>query len=156
MIAAMWVNYIAEKSGFDYAEGNFANNASKEIIEKFNHEKSKIVLDLISDLVGQIRKETKISVRNLMAALKDRILIYNGGGSTHSFLTEPISYFTDVKLIDANMWKEENIKDKSKVESLCQLLTTAYGLSIGESDEDVKLCEFSNLFSEFPRKEGAR
>jgi len=54
------------------------------------------------------------------------------------------------------MWKEENIVDKSKVCPLCQLLTTAYGLSIGENDEDVKLSKFTSLFSGLPKKSGSR
>jgi hypothetical protein len=79
--------------------------------------------------------------------LKNRILVYNGGGSTYKFLTVPISYFSDVKLIDGSIWKEENMKDKSTVSKLCLLLTTAYGLSVSNDDHDVKLKKFTSLFS---------
>lgn len=146
------LNYIAEKSGFDYAEGNFVKQADKEIIEKFNRKKMEIVSNLIKDLVRQLTNETSIPVSNLYKTLENRILVYNGGGSTHSFLTGPIREFSDVKLIDSSMWKEENMLDKAKVSPLCQLLTTAYGLSIGESDEDVKLSMFTSLFNGLPKK----
>jgi len=150
------LNYIAEESGFDYAEGNFVKQANKAVIDKFNSKKTEIVSILIKDLVNQLTSETDIPVSNLYKALDDRILVYNGGGSTHSFLTGVIRPFTDVKLIDSSMWKEENIVDKSKVCPLCQLLTTAYGLSIGENDEDVKLSKFTSLFSGLPKKSGSR
>lgn len=146
------LNYIAEKSGFDYSEGNFVKQANKDIIEKFNRKKMEIVSILVKDLVHQLTKETSIPVSNLYKALENRILVYNGGGSTHSFLTGPIMQFSDVKLIDSGMWKEENMVDKTKVSPLCQLLTTAYGLSIGESDEDVKLSMFTSLFNGLPKK----
>lgn len=147
------LNYIAEKSGFDYSEGKFVERANKDIIDMFNRKKLEIVSILIRDLIKQLRQETSIPVSNLYDALKDRVLVYNGGGSTLPFLTVPILDFTDVKLIDASMWKEENMKDIEKVAPLCQLLTTAYGLSIGENDEDVKLCMFTSLFKNLSKSD---
>jgi hypothetical protein len=141
------LNYIAELSGFDYSEGNFEERANDEIVEKFYRKRLEIVNILVNDLTNQLRKETKIPAKNLREALKNRILVYTGGGSTYSFLTVPISYFSDIKLIDASIWKEENIKDKSSVSKLCLLLTTAYGLSVSVDDHDVKLKKFTSLFS---------
>ncbi|MCQ2246556.1 MAG: hypothetical protein MJZ69_07205 [Bacteroidaceae bacterium] len=146
------LNYIAEKSGFDYAEGNFVRKANKDIIKNFNHKKMEIVSNLVKDLARQLTKETSIPTSSLYNALENRIIVYNGGGSTHPFLTEPVKPFTDVKLIDSGMWKEENIVDKAKVSPLCQLLTTAYGLSIGEKDEDVKLSMFTSLFNHLSKE----
>ena len=140
------LNYIAELSGFDYSEGHFEEKASDEIIEKFYRKRLEIVDVLVNDLTNQLRKETNIPAKNLRDALKNRILVYNGGGSTYHFLTVPISYFSDVKLIDASIWKEENMKDKSTVSKLCLLLTTAYGLSVSDDDQDVKLKKFTSLF----------
>lgn len=140
------LNYIAELSGFDYSEGHFEEKASDEIVEKFYRKRVEIVDVLVNDLTNQLRKETNIPAKNLRDALRNRILVYNGGGSTYRFLTVPISYFSDVKLIDASIWKEENMKDKSTVSKLCLLLTTAYGLSVSNDDQDVKLKKFTSLF----------
>jgi hypothetical protein len=141
------LNYIAESSGFDYSEGHFEQNANKDVIDKFYQKRLEIVDVLVNDLTNQLRKETDIPAKNLRDALKNRILVYNGGGSTYKFLTVPISYFSDVKLIDGSIWKEENMKDKSTVSKLCLLLTTAYGLSVSNDDHDVKLKKFTSLFS---------
>ena len=145
------LNYIAEKSGFDFFEGNISEQANKEIIYKYNRKKMEIVSILINDLVKQISC-TCIPVKNLYNALKDRIIVYTGGGSTLSFLTTSVCDFTDVKIVNSSMWKEENVKDKTRLSDLCQLLTTAYGLSICENDEEVKLCPFSTIFFSFNKQ----
>ena len=140
------LNYIAEKSGFNYERGTLSKRAKKEVIEEFHHDERKIIGELITDLIEQLRKETKILKQNLLNALQNRIIVYNGGGSTVKKLTNPIFYFTDVSLVDASMWKEANMLEKSKVKPLCQILTTAYGLSLSESDNEVTVSKFSLLF----------
>ena len=140
------LNYIAEMSGFDYSEKDFIKNARKDIIKKFNHKKEEIVYNLERKLVDMVR-ERGILKSNLFNALKDRILVYNGGGSTYSEISTPINLFSDVKIADADLWSEEIVKDKSKVGKLFNLLTTAYGLSVSEDDSEVELCDFDKLLS---------
>ncbi len=157
MIYKFWsiprgLNYVAERSGFDYSEGDFSKRAHMDVIEKFNRKKHELVYNLVADLKRKIQDETSIPLQNLKDALKDRILVYSGGGSTYKFLTKPIDTFTDVRVVDASIWKEENVKDKNHVSKLSLLLTTAYGLSIGENDEDVKLKSYSTLFTHLPKK----
>ena len=146
------LNYVAERSGFDYSDGNFTEKAQQEVIDKYNRKKHELIYNLVRDLKRKIREETSIPVQNLTDALKDRILVYSGGGSTFDFLTMPIDTFTDIRIIEPSIWNEENIKDKAVVSKLSQLLTTAYGLSICEDDEVVKLKSYSSLFSHLPRK----
>lgn len=147
------LNYIAEASGFDYQDEDLANNAKEQAIDTFNSFKDKVVGILINDLVKQFHKEKiGISVTNLYDALRNRIIVYNGGGSLYPRLTTTVGEFTDVKVINSNLWKEENIIDKTNVEKYCQLLTTAYGLSLSESDEDVKVAPFTSLFDTLPRR----
>lgn len=141
------LNYIAEKSGFDYADGNFEMRANPTVVSTFNDEKQNLVFNLTKDLTRKIRNETSIPVQNLRDALKNRILVYSGGGSTYSFLTKPISTFTDVRVIDSKIWNEENVKDKRTVSQLSELLTTAYGLSVSDEDNKVILKSYSTLFS---------
>lgn len=157
MIYKFWsiprgLNYVANRSGFDYADGNFAERAHKDVIDKYNRKKHELVFNLVKDLQRKVQDETSIPVQNLRDALKDRILVYSGGGSTYDFLTKPIDTFTDIHVIDGSIWSEENIKDKAVVSQLSVLLTTAYGLSVSVSDEDVKLKSYSSLFAHLPKK----
>ena len=156
MIYKFWsiprgLNYVAARSGFDYADGGFASKVQEEVIDKFNRKKHELVSNLVRDLARKIQDETSIPVQNLRDALKDRILVYSGGGSTFDFLTKPIDTFTDVRIINASIWNEENIKDKAAVAQLSLLLTTAYGLSVSVSDEDVKLKSYKSLFEHLPK-----
>lgn len=146
------LNYVAEESGFDYSDGYFATKVHQDIVDKYNRKKIELVYNLTLDLQKKIQKETCIPVKNLRDALKDRILVYSGGGSTYDFLTKPIDTFNDVRVIDSSIWSEENIKDADSISKLTVLLTTAYGLSIGVDDKDVKLKNYSTLFANLPNK----
>ncbi len=75
--------------------------------------------------------------------------MYNGGGSTYNQLTTPIYLFTDVKIVDAEMWAEEMVKEKKKVSKIFNLLTTAYGLSVSQDDQDVVLCDLNSIFAPY-------
>ena len=152
MIYKFWsiprgLNYVAERSGFDYADGDFDEKVNQDVIDKYNRKKHELVYNLVKDLQRKIQIETNIPVQRLWDALKDRILVYSGGGSTYSFLTKPIDTFTDIHIIDASIWNEENVKDKSVVSPLSVLLTTAYGLSVSKDDEEVVLKKYSILFA---------
>ena len=138
------LNYIAEMSGFDYSDGAFEEKARGNVVDSYNAKKLEIVNMLIRDLKSSLGG-TGIPKKNLMNALRNRILVYSGGGSTYDFLANPLDTFSDVKIVDASIWKEENIKDKNVVSRLSVLLTTAYGLSMGKNGKDVKLEPFSSL-----------
>lgn len=140
------LNYLAELSGFDYSEKDFLKNVHQEIIDKFNRKKLEIIYNLETQLVELVRK-SGILRSNLFQALKDRIVVYNGGGSTYREISTSISRFTDVKVADAELWAEEIIKDKKKVGKFFNLLTTAYGLSVSEDDSQVYLCDFDKLLA---------
>lgn len=157
MIYKFWsiprgLNYVAARSGFDYAEGDFQRRANQDVIDKYNRKKHELVYNLVRDLQRKIQDETSIPVQNLRDALKDRIIVYSGGGSTFSFLTKPIDTFTDIRVIDSTVWNEENVKDKASISKLSALLTTAYGLSVSKSDTEVKLKSYSSLFAHLPKK----
>ena len=141
------LNYIAEMSGFDYSEEEFFSKANKDIVEKFNRKKQEIVYNLTTNLIGMARQRG-LQKSNLLSALRDRILVYNGGGSIYDELTTPILYFTDVNVADDKLWAEEMIKDKRKVGRFFNLLTTSYGLAVSEEDSEIVLCDYENLFTQ--------
>ena len=141
------LNYIAEMSGFDYSEEEFFSKANKDIVEKFNRKKQEIVYNLTTNLIGMARQRG-LQKSNLLSALRDRILVYNGGGSIYDELTTPILYFTDVNVADDKLWAEEMIKDMSKIGRFFNLLTTSYGLAVSEEDSEIVLCDYANLFTQ--------
>lgn len=140
------LNYIAEMSGFNYSEEDFFSHVNKDIVDKFNRKKIEIVYNLMHDLIKRA-KERGLQKSNLLSALRDRILVYNGGGSTYDELTTPILYFSDVNVADEQLWAEEIIKDKSKVGKYFNLLTTAYGLAVSEEDSEIVLWDYETLLT---------
>ena len=147
------LNYIAEQSGFDYSEGDFMRKAHEDIIEKFNNKKKELVYKLELELLGLLRKyNTGIDKSELNKALNDRILVYNGGGSIYPSIATPIFHFTDVKTVNSDLWTEEIMHDKNKVMKLASILTTSFGLSVSEDDQNVVLCDFNSLFKEHSKE----
>jgi rRNA maturation protein Rpf1 len=148
------LNYIAEQSGFNYAEGGFELKAHDDVVKKYNKKKEDLGYDLVMELLAQLRTYTKIPKSNLRNALQNRIVVYNGGGSTYPALTTEIYHFSDVKIANSDLWTEEIIRDRSKVIKLANLLTTAFGLSVAESDNEVTLCDFDTLFAKTGSENG--
>ena len=146
------LNYIAKMSGFDYSEKDFVKNAHQEIIDKFNHKKEEIVYNL-SRILIELLRGSGIHRSNLFNALQDRIVVYNGGGSTYMQLTTPMYRFTDVIIVNDELWQEEQVKEKNKVGKLFSLLITAYGLSIARDDSDVVLCDINKIFAQYYKEE---
>lgn len=146
------LNYIAEQSGFDYSEKDFVKYAHEDIIDKFNHKKEEVVYNL-SRLLIDLLRGSGIHKSSLLNALQDRIVVYNGGGSTYPQLTTPIYRFTDVKIVDTELWSEELVKDKRKVEKIFNLLTTAYGLSVAKEDNDVILSDIDKIFAQYYKED---
>ncbi len=145
------LNYIAELSGYDYSEINSIKDANKDVIRDFNTKKENVVYNLELKLIEMIR-EKEIPRDNLINALRNRIVVYNGGGSTFSDLTVPISRFTDVVVNNTDYWKEENIKNKEEILEMSSILITAYGLSESDKDKDVVLYNLDSIFSNISNK----
>ncbi len=143
------LNSIAKYSGFEYQEGNFENRIKHNVIGLFNQKKHDVVDKLVKDLIKRIQK-TGVPVKNLMDKLNGRVLVYAGGGSTFHELTSPIYLFTDVNLVDDSIWREQNVKEIRKVANLSPLLSTAFGLTQSENDDDVKLKSYDTLLEFFP------
>jgi len=142
------LNYLAEQSGYDYSdiEKIFGKRASKGVVDDYNKMKESLVLTLYKDLMKQLHKETNLNQVPLYRALSDRVIVYNGGGSTFDFISGPIQTFTNEMKIDKEAWSEENVKDKSKLIKMSHILMTSYGLSMGDDDNKVVLSPFTILF----------
>lgn len=143
------LNYIAESSGSDYSECNFALFSESESVETYNEMKLKVGQQIERELLSML-KVSSVSKEDFLAALRDRVVIYNGGGSTFDFLSVPVSHFSDVKSQNIQFWKEENILNLKEIGPAATILATAYGLAVSKEDSDVTLCNFDSLF---PKKD---
>ena len=144
------LNYIAESSGFDYADSDFSSLSESEAVENYNRIKLELGQKIERELIDML-KTSFVTKEQFLAALHDRVVIYNGGGSTYEFLTVPVSHFSDVKSHDVKFWEEENIKNLKDIKPVAMLLATSYGLAVSKSDEEVELCDFESLF---PKDDG--
>ena len=141
------LNYIAEQSGYDYQNFNFDENAEGGVIRKYNSEKTSLIDRLYEDLTKAIKEKDKYKSQ-IRLRLENGVVVYNGGGSIYGPLTTGMkTYFNDVKIIEGDMWKEENIIDMDKVVKYCKILTTSYGLSLCRKDDEVILHDYNELFS---------
>ena len=139
------LNYIAESSGFDYADGDFSSLSESDAVENYNRMKLEVGQKIERELIDML-KTSIVTKEQFLAALRDRVVIYNGGGSTYDFLTVPVSHFSDVKSHDVKFWEEENIKNLKDIKPVAMLLATSYGLAVSKSDAEVELCDYDSLF----------
>ena len=100
---------------------------------------------LISQLSHSFER-TGYPTYKLKDALKNRILIYSGGGSTYQILRKSVGGFTDIKQINPKVWQGMNIKDVSRFTKLCPIVSTSLGLAISEIDDNVQLSTTDEIF----------
>ena len=141
------LNYVAEESGYDYQLFSIEKNALPKVVQHYNEDKTSIINRLFEELTGQIIHKDKYKSQ-IRYKLENGVVVYNGGGSIYSQLTTNMKvYFNDVKVINSDMWREENIIDKDSVSEYCKILTTSYGLSLCDKDDEVVLHNYKELFS---------
>lgn len=100
---------------------------------------------LVSRLLRAFER-TGYPVFRLTDALKNRMVIYSGGGSTYNELRMPVDRFTDIMHINPKVWEGMSIDEIDKYLSLCPIISTSLGLSISEQDDNVELSTVSELF----------
>jgi hypothetical protein len=105
---------------------------------------------LLQDLRYEF-SQTSISLARLDEALKNRPLIYTGGGSTFKRLQVGYNGFQDKKIISFREWDVRAIDDIQKIVNLglCPILSTSYGLAISVASDDIRRTPFSDIFDGF-------
>jgi hypothetical protein len=113
-----------------------------------------------SELVLKVRKildEVKKSFRDrsnyhalnisqLTRALRNRPVIFTGGGATFEPFLLPIDNFSDVRRVQNRIMMNEIVFNSLRNPSEISILCTAYGLSIAATTEDIRLTEMDKLF----------
>ena len=146
------LNYLtcANDSKDNRTEVNVKDNS------EINTERRYIYIDEINQICENIRKkllneykqQTELLTSRLMNALKNRPLVYCGGGSTFKSLQVNYGGYADKKQISHKEWNLKYIKDVDEIidENLCPILSTAYGLSISTENDDIEMKPFRDIF----------
>ena len=99
------------------------------------------------------REWTSQTVHNkekLLKALKNRPVIYTGGGSTIDILRKAYGDFKEIHTIDYDSWKSKEFdnKDVFSNKEMCPILSTAYGLSISVATDAIERKPFRDIFKD--------
>ena len=111
------------------------------------------IVDLCNNLVERLKSEfksqTELEVRRLTDALKNRPLIYTGGGSTYKEVLYRYNDFKELHTISYDNWKSKLFDDDAlfRDSSLCPVLSTAYGLSISVATDDITKKPLRDIFA---------
>lgn len=86
----------------------------------------------------------------LLKALKNRPIIYTGGGSTIDILRRTYGGFQEIHTIDYDSWKSKEFdsKDIFSNKAMCPILSTAYGLSISVATDAIERKPFRDIFKD--------
>ncbi|MBR4546935.1 MAG: hypothetical protein IKO66_02660, partial [Paludibacteraceae bacterium] len=105
------------------------------------------IQNLISDIYDEFKKACSLPKERLDFALRNRPIIFTGGGSTFHSLLQQYSNFTDVHQVSVATWNITCFPDFEKT-GLCPILNTAYGLSIstGATNDEIAITPFDTIF----------
>lgn len=139
------INMSKERTTSNVEDGDIQNNRITVLQDRINsiHDR------LIGKLKWELKIQTNIHVKRLINALKGRPIIYSGGGSTFKILRKTYGDFKDVMYVSEKEWNTKSIKDIGEIQDLglCPILSTAYGLSISVTDDEINCEPFRDLFS---------
>lgn len=151
------INYIVESSTkhfdiwkqnslYDISEGERAN-AVDTLLNEIRYACKKIINEILKAFDKVDLPKTRI-----YDALENRIVVYNGGGSTYNFLCQAVHQFTDVRRMDKRIWNGFFLDDVDGVLALAPILSTALGLSVQRKEGDeVKISDVQEIFAHLPK-----
>lgn len=147
------INFIAETAApgvndkFEIKSNLYALPAESlhEAVQMYYRNLSLTCNSLVEKLQKSFER-TQLPIYKLKDALRNRPVIYSGGGSTYPQLCRPVGNFTDVRQINAKIWEGMHIDEIDSYVSLCPLISTALGLAISAVKDDIKICSVSDIF----------
>lgn len=103
---------------------------------------------LQAKLQHEFKRQTGLENYRLFDALKNRPLVYCGGGSTFKSLRVCYGGYQDRKLISYKEWNTKSVKDMDEIidNELCPILSTAYGLAISTENDNIVMKPFNDIF----------
>lgn len=146
------LNYLtgADESEDMELDGNVKSESKIGQARKYEYFKyiRDVCKDLISRLFDEFKRQTSLDARRLSNALKQRPLVYCGGGSTFKSLCQPYYDFKEIKEITHDIWNTKSVNDLDEIvdNGLCPILSTAYGLSISTENDNIENKPFEDIF----------
>ena len=154
-------DFYSINKGLNYLTGaNESNQTGTEVNVKdassiiqgrrniYINEVNQVCDTLRSKLQKEFKQQTGLNIHRLMDALKNRPLVYCGGGSTFKTLRVSYAGYQDKKQISHKEWNAKSIKDIDEIidEELCPILSTAYGLAISTENDNIIMKPFKDIF----------
>lgn len=146
------LNFLTESNPEDdtHKDSNAAASDLKEHrISQYQSHVNNEFNNLYQRIVKNFKSNTKFNVEGLKAVLRNRPLIFCGGGSTFGRLRRPYAGFSEIHLISDREWNTASMLDMDDIRTrkLCPILSTAYGLSISRASDEIKMTPFNALFA---------
>lgn len=154
-------DFYSINKGLNYLTGANENNQTgtevnvqdaSEIIQSrkvaYINEVNQVCETLRTKLQREFKLQTGLSMHRLLDALKNRPLVYCGGGSTFKALRVGYGGYRDSRQISYKEWNIKSIKDMDEIidNELCPILSTAYGLAISTENDDIVMKPFRDIF----------
>lgn len=119
-----------------------------ELLAMYKQEIRQYTERLYKTLQQSFQSYTKHRVERLFDALKNRPIIFCGGGSTFGKLRVPYNDFCEIHHVSREAWDAKSIlrMDEIHKKGLVPILSTAYGLSISVANDIIELDPLKELF----------
>lgn len=151
------INYIVESAtnGVFIFDRHLSLNSKELDEDSLNDAKQKYRFEVSNSCKRLLReiwnayKNSGQSPSKFNEALKDRPLVYSGGGSTFKGMCNEIETFTSVKTFDGGYLKHLFIDGFSQLEEkrLFPILAVSLGLSVEQINDDILVCPINELFA---------
>ena len=154
-------DFFSINKGLNFLTGANENNQTGTVVNVLDaseinqgrrnayiNEVNQVCNSLRAKLQHEFKRQTGLEIHRLLDALKNRPLVYCGGGSTFKNLRVCYGDYQDRKLISHKEWNAVSIKDMDEIidNELCPILSTAYGLSISTEDDNIVMKPFNDIF----------
>lgn len=146
------LNYLtcAENRDEKILNSNIKNESeiNQQRQKLFKEEVKNICNNIQNKLISEFRLQTTLDSGRLFDALKNRPLVYSGGGSTFSSLRVGYAGFVDKRQISEKEWDVKSMPQITEIKSkvLFSILSTSYGLAISAENDNIKTQPFRDIF----------
>lgn len=146
------LNFLTGANGSNRAGTEVNVQDASEIIQgrrvTYINELNRVCDTLRTKLQKEFKQQTGLSMHRLLDALKNRPLVYCGGGSTFKALRVNYGGYQDKKQISHKEWNIKSIRDIDDIINgeLCPILSTAYGLAISTENDNITMKPFRDIF----------
>lgn len=128
-----------EKNGKEFTLS--INNYHSKLIDEVKN-----ILERLRESFRHQRDVHRLPATRLDEALKDRPIVFCGGGSMYGDMRTEIMSFTDVKLMNKGLLNIPVVVNEHVESSLYAILATSFGLSIPK-EEEIELTPVNEVFN---------